>query len=102
MQSFKIKKSLDISGNTVGKIMNKLMLKIPEQDFRNNKLRCPGFIVRIDETMRNYKCKSHRGRSPKNKIDDLSIIKCSNGILRGFPCNIPKKDTHTILAIISA
>ncbi|KCZ80385.1 hypothetical protein H312_02211, partial [Anncaliia algerae PRA339] len=34
----KIKTSLDISGNTVDKIIKKLIHKIPEQDFRNNKL----------------------------------------------------------------
>ncbi|KCZ73894.1 hypothetical protein H311_05145, partial [Anncaliia algerae PRA109] len=102
LKLFMIKKSLDISENTVDKIIKKLIYKIPEQDFRYNKLRGPGFIVRIDETMMKNECKSHRDCSPNNKTDDLSIIKCNNGILRAFACNIPKKDSHTILAIISA
>ena len=33
-----------------------------------------GFEVRIDETMMNYKCKSQRGQSPKNKRGALCII----------------------------
>ncbi|KCZ77920.1 hypothetical protein H311_01063, partial [Anncaliia algerae PRA109] len=34
----------------------------------------PGSIVQIDETMMNFKCKSHRGRSTLNKTDALVII----------------------------
>jgi hypothetical protein len=32
-------------------------------DFKNNKLGNGGKLVQVDETMLNYKCKSHRGRS---------------------------------------
>ncbi|KCZ79073.1 hypothetical protein H312_03543 [Anncaliia algerae PRA339] len=49
----------------------------------------------------NYKCKSHRGRSPNNKTDALSIVECNNGILRAFACIIPNKESNTILPIIS-
>ena len=34
----------------------------------------PGKIVQIDETMLNYKAKSHRGRSPSNKTDSVSSM----------------------------
>ncbi|KCZ78484.1 hypothetical protein H311_00484 [Anncaliia algerae PRA109] len=75
LQSFMIKKSLDISGNTVDKIIKKLIHKIPEQDFRNNKLGGPGFIVQIYyETMMKNKCKGYPCCSPQNKSNGLCII----------------------------
>ncbi|KCZ80230.1 hypothetical protein H312_02380 [Anncaliia algerae PRA339] len=100
LQSFMIKKSLDISGNTVDKIIKKLIHKIPEQDFRNNKLGGPGFIVQIDETMMNYKCKSHRGRSPENKSDALCIIEFRDKITRVYCTLIENKKAETIIPII--
>ncbi|KCZ77830.1 hypothetical protein H311_01153, partial [Anncaliia algerae PRA109] len=33
------------------------------------------------EAMLNYECKSHRGRSSKDKTDFFSIVDCTNGIL---------------------
>lgn len=32
-----------------------------------------GMLVKCDETMLNYKCKGHRGRSTTNKIDAFCI-----------------------------
>lgn len=39
------------------------------------KLGGPGRIIQIDETMMNYKCKSHRGRSNDNKTDAIVLWK---------------------------
>lgn len=60
-----------ISQGTVWKILNKLVGLMPDTNFLENKLGGPGFVVQIDETMLNYKCKSHRGRNPKNETGAL-------------------------------
>ncbi|KAM0684970.1 hypothetical protein COBT_003821, partial [Conglomerata obtusa] len=52
---------------TPARIIKDIVKKMPEPNFINNKLGGPGHIVQIDEIMMNYKCKSHRGRSPGNK-----------------------------------
>ncbi|KCZ79051.1 hypothetical protein H312_03560 [Anncaliia algerae PRA339] len=44
---------------------------MPGSNFESNKLGGPGFVVQIDETMLNFKCKSHRGRTANNKTDAL-------------------------------
>ncbi|KCZ79047.1 hypothetical protein H312_03566 [Anncaliia algerae PRA339] len=49
------------------KIIKMFKERIPETDFSSNKLGGPGSIVQIDETMLNYKCKNHRGRSSEIK-----------------------------------
>jgi hypothetical protein len=43
-------------------------------DFRNNKLGDPGVIVKLDETMLNFKRKSHRGSAYTNKTDAFCIV----------------------------
>ncbi|KAG0438093.1 hypothetical protein DMUE_3309 [Dictyocoela muelleri] len=50
--------------------------------------------------MRNYKCKSHRGRSSTNRTDALCIVEVINGISRGFAKVISDKTRKTILPII--
>jgi hypothetical protein len=69
-------------------------------DYVDNKLGGPGCIVQIDETMLNYKCKSHRGRSPLNKTDSLEIVEVRNHITRVFACIIPNKISSTLIPII--
>ena len=63
-----------LSARTIDSIIAKLLELIPKPDFSERKLGGPGKNVQIDETMLNYKCKSHRGRSPTNKTDALCII----------------------------
>ncbi|KCZ79109.1 hypothetical protein H312_03508, partial [Anncaliia algerae PRA339] len=58
------------------------------------------FIVQIDETMLNYKCKSHRGRSPQNKTDALCIVEVGNQITRAFATIIENKKSEYIMPII--
>ncbi|KCZ79774.1 hypothetical protein H312_02826 [Anncaliia algerae PRA339] len=43
-----------------------------------------GSIVKVDKTMLNYKCKSHRGRSSGNKIAAICIVEVENNILRNM------------------
>jgi hypothetical protein len=51
-----------------------MALKIPKPDFNNDKLCGPVCTVQVDETILNYKCKSHRGRSHENMTDALCIV----------------------------
>ncbi|MGL5707435.1 MAG: transposase [Aeromonas sp.] len=75
-------------------------MRMPSPDFGINKLGGPGKVVQIDETMLNFKCKSHRGRSPKNRTDALCIVEVSSGIQRVFATIIPDKKATTMIPII--
>ncbi|KCZ78675.1 hypothetical protein H311_00289, partial [Anncaliia algerae PRA109] len=57
-----IKDSINLNNRTLERIIKKLLNCIPKTDFETCKLGGPGKIVQIDETMLNFKCKSHRGR----------------------------------------
>ncbi|KCZ78763.1 hypothetical protein H311_00198 [Anncaliia algerae PRA109] len=91
---FKNKKSL------INKILKLFRNLIPNTDFSNDKLGGPGSIIQIDETMMNFKCKSHRGRSTLNKTDALVIIEYQNKIKRAFAKIIPNKESRTIIPIV--
>ena len=97
---YSIKRSLDLSKNSVDKVVHRLITKMPRVDFSNNKLGGPGFVVQIDETMLNYKVKSHRGRSPTNRTDSLCIVETDGNIKRAFACVIPNKRASTLVPII--
>ncbi|KAM0686633.1 hypothetical protein COBT_002142, partial [Conglomerata obtusa] len=56
-----ITKYFGLSLQTILKVINKIVAYMPVGDFSNNKLGGLGKIVQIDETMLNYKAKSHRG-----------------------------------------
>lgn len=102
-QRFSINRSFDIAENTILKVINALVSKMPTPNFVDNKLGGPGFIVQIDETMLNYKCKSHRGRSPSNYTDALCIVEVKDGhVTRAYACVIPNKAASTTLPIIQS
>ena len=75
---------------------------------KNNMLRKLGGlgkIVNVDETMLNYKCKSHRGRSTLNRTDALCIVECdvvTGHIDKVWAQVIPNKSASTIIPIIIA
>ncbi|KCZ80115.1 hypothetical protein H312_02477 [Anncaliia algerae PRA339] len=96
-----IKNSLDCNPKYIECVILKIKSLIPICDFSNNKLGGPGFVVQIDETMLNFKVKSHRGRSPNNRSDSLCIVEVRNGIERAFATLIPNKSQETILPIIT-
>ncbi|KAG0441742.1 hypothetical protein DMUE_0827 [Dictyocoela muelleri] len=50
--------------------------------------------------MLNYKCKSHRCRSPENRTDALCIIEVGSRILRVFATVIPDKKSESLVPII--
>ncbi|KCZ80231.1 hypothetical protein H312_02381, partial [Anncaliia algerae PRA339] len=56
---YSIKSSVDVSNSLLVKVLNKLLNLIPVTDFSANKLGSPLNIVQIDETMLNFKVKSH-------------------------------------------
>ncbi|KCZ76629.1 hypothetical protein H311_02369, partial [Anncaliia algerae PRA109] len=100
MQVYSIKAALNLSPRTIERIMEKLIQKIPVTNFESSKLGGPKFVVEIDETMLNFKCKSHRGRSPSNKTDALCIVEVDQKITRAFAKIIPNKKIETILPIV--
>ncbi|KAG0423924.1 hypothetical protein DMUE_6117 [Dictyocoela muelleri] len=88
------------SPSTVKRILKCFIKKIPRIDFSHNKLGGPGFVVQVDETMLNYKCKSHRGRSASNRTDALCIVECSSGITRAYAQVIEDRRASTLIPII--
>lgn len=50
--------------------------------------------------MLNFKCKSHRGRSPGNKTDALCMVEIFNQIERVYAVVIQNKKAETIIPII--
>lgn len=95
-----IRSTSTISGNSVSKIINKLLSRLPPPNFNDNKLGGPLSIVQVDETMLNFKCKSHRGRSSENRTDALVIAETRGITTRIFARIIPNKQAATILPII--
>ncbi|KAM0684905.1 hypothetical protein COBT_003886, partial [Conglomerata obtusa] len=54
----------------------------------------------IDETMLNYKAKSHRGRSSHDKTDKPCITEVDGKIARVFATIISDKKESTLIQII--
>lgn len=95
-----ILKSISISKPTFRKILGKLNILMQEANLKEKKLGGPGTIIQVDETMMNFKCKSHRGRNPENRTDALCIVECSPHIIRVWAQTIADKRALTILPII--
>lgn len=100
-QRCSILESIDISQPTLKKILKKLVILMKQDTLSEPKLGGFGTTVQIDETMLNFKCKSHRGRAPENKTDALTMVEVSEGITkRAFIYIIPNKKIETIIPII--
>lgn len=95
-----IQRGVNLSKPTLLEITNKLIHLIPNVDFSFDKLGGPGKVVQVDETMLNYKCKSHRGRSATNRTDSLCMVEYTDRITRCFAVVIPNKLQTTIVPII--
>jgi hypothetical protein len=98
-ESFVINGGIDYDQKTVLKVINKLVEWLPIADYRDDKLGGPRFVVQIDETILNYKCKSRRGRFSSNKTDALCIVEVRNSIQKAFECIIPNKRDKTLIPI---
>lgn len=92
--------TVGISKPTLRKLFKTITSKMKFENEQARKLGGPGTVVQIDETMLNFKCKSHRGRSPENRTDALVIVECSPHISRVWAEVIPNKQKETILPII--
>ncbi|KCZ80254.1 hypothetical protein H312_02344 [Anncaliia algerae PRA339] len=98
-----ILKKLKISYSFYRKIVNLLLLKIKSENAISPlKFGGVGTLIQIDETMLNFKCKSHRGRSSRNKSDALCIIEFKQKISKCFACLIPNKKKDTLIPIITS
>ena len=93
---------VSVSKNTLSKFRKFLLLKI-KSHFINNpiKLGGPGVNVQVDETMLNYKVKSHRGRGPREQIWCLSIVDTSFLPSRGYYEIVANRRAETLLPIIA-
>jgi transposase-like protein len=92
--------SIQISTPTYRKLFILISEKMKISNESSRKLGGSGAIVQIDETMLNYKCKSHRGRSPENETDCLCIVECTPQINRVLAQVIPEKRMSTLFPII--
>ncbi|KCZ80795.1 hypothetical protein H312_01802 [Anncaliia algerae PRA339] len=99
-QRHQIVLGVDVTYNTIKKVLNRLTNLMPETDFKNNKLVGPGVLIQVDETMLNFKVRSHRGRSPRNKTDSLCIVEVKDKITRAYAIIIPNKKQETLVPII--
>lgn len=98
---FSIIETLAISEPTLRKILNNLILRMKNENLNLNKFGGSGCIVQIDETMLNFKCKSHRGRSTNNKTDAICITEVRDGhISKVWAQTIPNKQSATLIPII--
>ncbi|KCZ79033.1 hypothetical protein H312_03583, partial [Anncaliia algerae PRA339] len=97
---YSMQEYFDLNKNTILKIIQKLVERIPSVDFSSNKLVGQNKIIQIDETMLNFKCKSHRGRSLNNRSDSLCIIEFENKITRVFAKVIENLNESTLVPII--
>ncbi|KAG0437724.1 hypothetical protein DMUE_3528 [Dictyocoela muelleri] len=100
MPRYSIINFFNFSKKTILKTIDKIIDRIPDPDFSSDKMGGAGKIVQVDETMLNYKAKSHRGRSPSNKTDAICIIEFENNIKRVFATVIENKDEFTLVPII--
>ncbi|KAG0426486.1 hypothetical protein DMUE_5964, partial [Dictyocoela muelleri] len=89
-----------ISESAIQSILNKLKKRLPKCDFHENKLGGSGVLVQIDDTMLNYKAKSHRGRPSLNMSDNICIFEVKNHITRAFAKIIENKEQNTLITII--
>ncbi|KCZ77477.1 hypothetical protein H311_01510, partial [Anncaliia algerae PRA109] len=89
VQITSIMRNLHIKITTVKKVIKKFLALWGPFNFNNNKLGGINKIVQIDETMLNFKCKSHRDRSPHNKTDAFVMVKVEDKIKHVFAVVIP-------------
>ncbi|KCZ76282.1 hypothetical protein H311_02724 [Anncaliia algerae PRA109] len=53
----------------------------------------------MDETVLNYKCKSHQGCFSRDRTDSLCIVEFKEKIIRSFTCAISNKEPITRIPI---
>jgi hypothetical protein len=97
--------TLEISNPTLNKLTKLLNLKMESENQAMSKLGGIGKTIHIDETMMNFKIKSHRGRAPSNNTNALCIVEVDNTtrrIEKVWAEVLPNIQAQTILPIIHA
>lgn len=93
--------TLNLTEPTLRKVFTKLIVLMNIDNKKQPKLGGPGYVVQIDETMLNYKVKSHRGRSAYNKSDALCIVEVKDNMVKKVWAQvIENKKIETIIPII--
>lgn len=93
--------SICVSAPTLSKILKNLIKLMNKKNLLARKLGGFGTQVRIDETMLNFKCKSHRGRSTENKTDAITMVEVRNGITINVHDEIiPNKTSEVMIPMI--
>lgn len=92
---------IEISKNTISKFRKFIIYKIRTYFERVPiQLGGPGVHVQVDETMLNYKVKSHRGRGPREKVWCLSIVDTSYTPSKCYFEIVENRRAETLLPII--
>jgi transposase-like protein len=91
---------LGVSRSTLQKLLDKIIGFMETSNNSAPMMGGPGTIVQVDETMLNYRCKSHRGRSPSNRTDAICIVEVRSAICRVLAEVIHDKSASTLLPII--
>lgn len=63
--------AIDIHRYTISKVPNKLIDRMPVTDLNHDQLGGVRTGVQIDDTILNYKCKPHCGRSPTKRTEQM-------------------------------
>lgn len=100
-QQTSILKTIDICQPTYNKLVKKLIILMKTSNDNGRKLGGFGTEIQVDETMLNFKCKSHRGRSASNRTDAICIVEVINGSINKVWAEvIINKSIKTIMPII--
>lgn len=93
---------VEVSKNTYLKLRNFILKAIKKYYFLNPiRLGGPGIGIQVDETMLNYKVKSHRGRGPRTQVWALGIVDTSYNSSRVYYEIIPNRNKITICNVIN-
>lgn len=100
--SNEILRLVTVSAPTLLKL-RRLIISNIEHFYSNEPIRLGGLgaVVQIDETMVNFKVKSHRGRGPRQQIWALVIVDCFVTPAAGFCTIVPNRKAETLIPIIN-
>ncbi|KAG0439570.1 hypothetical protein DMUE_2340 [Dictyocoela muelleri] len=94
-----ILKSVELLKPCLSKILSILINEMIIDNQNLKKMDLYGSIVQIDETVLNFKSKSHRVRMPLNKTDALVIVEVNNIVSQIYAEVIENKKKETIMPI---
>ena len=99
----RILEDVDVNRITLTKLRSLLINKIKNHFIQNPIiLGGPGIRVHVDETMLNYKVKSHRGRSPREQVWAIGIADTSYTPSKCYFSILPDRTAVTLTNIITS